>query len=310
MRSKGGSLPFSAGQTILSEGDPGKEMFVIEEGQVELFRRVAGEVKRVAVLEHGDFFGEMSVVDDLPRGASARALTDCKLLPVDHATFDQMLRSYPEVAIRMLRKMSARVRELEGELEAMQPPSVTVMKASGEGQKMEASQRAATAKRVAASPAEAPAPVLAPPSAPPAAPAPAAPAPAPVAPAPPVAAAAPAPAAPPPAPAAPAGWTLVLLDTGASVPLPDKADIRIGRFDSVTGTRPDVDLTEADTQKTTSRRHAKLVREGGLVFVCEEIGTANGTFVNGKRIGTGVNVPVNDGDSLQFGGVKATLKAT
>jgi len=284
MRSKGGSLPFSAGQTILSEGDPGKEMFVIEEGQVELFRRVAGEVKRVAVLEHGDFFGEMSVVDDLPRGASARALTDCKLLPVDHATFDQMLRSYPEVAIRMLRKMSARVRELEGELEAMQPPSVTVMKASGEGQKMEASQRAATAKRVAASPAEAPAPVLAPPSA--------------------------APAAPPSAPAAPAGWTLVLLDTGASVPLPDKADIRIGRFDSVTGTRPDVDLTEADTQKTTSRRHAKLVREGGLVFVCEEIGTANGTFVNGKRIGTGVNVPVNDGDSLQFGGVKATLKAT
>src|SRR5438552_3677060 len=72
MRSKGGSLPFSAGQTILSEGDPGKEMFVIEEGQVELFRRVAGEVKRVAVLEHGDFFGEMSVVDDLPRGALSR----------------------------------------------------------------------------------------------------------------------------------------------------------------------------------------------------------------------------------------------
>ena len=45
MRSKGGSLPFSAGQTILSEGDPGKEMFVIEEGQVELFRRVAGAIE-------------------------------------------------------------------------------------------------------------------------------------------------------------------------------------------------------------------------------------------------------------------------
>jgi len=41
MKTKGGSLSFSAGQAILSEGDPGKEMFVVEEGQVELFRRGA-----------------------------------------------------------------------------------------------------------------------------------------------------------------------------------------------------------------------------------------------------------------------------
>ena len=70
-----------------------------------------------------------------------------------------------------------------------------------------------------------------------------------------------------------------------------------------------MDLSEADTHKTTSRRHAKLVRHEGRVYVCEENATANGTYVNGKRIGTGVNVAVNDGDALQFGGVKAILKA-
>ena len=121
------------------------------------------------------------------------------------------------------------------------------------------------------------------------------------------------PAAPDAPPAAPiqvaAAWTLVLLDTGATFRLPDKQDIRIGRFDSVTKTAPDVDLTEADSYKTTSRRHAKLVRHEGRVWVCEEIGTANGTYVNGKRIGTGVNTPVQDGDWLQFGGVKAILRA-
>jgi len=119
------------------------------------------------------------------------------------------------------------------------------------------------------------------------------------------------PAAPPAAPVSVARqWTLVLLDTGVSHILPDKEDIRIGRFDSVTNTKPDVDLAEADTFKTTSRRHAKLVRQSGRVFVCEEVATANGTYVNGKRITTGVNVGLSDGDWLQFGGVKAIVKAT
>ena len=252
MRPKG-SLSFGAGQTIISEGDPGKEMYIVEEGRVELYRKGAAMERKIAVLDTGDFFGEMSVIDDLPRGASARALTDCKLLAVDHATFDQMVRSYPEVAIRMLRKMSARIRELEADLEARLPASETLMRASGEG-------GAATEPK------------------------------------------------PEPPARKPARW-VVVLDSGASFELPDKPDIRVGRLDSVTNVKPDIDLTEADTGKTTSRRHAKLVREDGRLFVCEEIGTANGTFVNGVRIGTGVNVPLNEGDELRFGGVRAVVRS-
>jgi hypothetical protein len=247
-----GSISFSAGQTIISEGDPGKELYIVEEGRVELYRKGAATERKIAVLETGDFFGEMSVIDDLPRGASARAFTDCKLLAIDHATFDQMIRSYPEVAIRMLRKMSARIRELEADLEARMPAAETLMRAPAEGVKAPEQ---------------------------------------------------------PPAPEPPTARFFVVLESGASIEVPDKPDIRIGRFDSVTNVKPDIDLSEADTKKTTSRRHAKLVREDGRLFVCEEIGTANGTFVNGVRIGTGVNVPVNEGDELRFGGVKAVLKA-
>jgi pSer/pThr/pTyr-binding forkhead associated (FHA) protein len=100
----------------------------------------------------------------------------------------------------------------------------------------------------------------------------------------------------------------VLFESGTDLPLPNKSDIRVGRFDSVTNTSPDIDLTEVDSHKTTSRRHAKLMVEDGRVYVFEEIGTSNGTFVNGLRVSTGVKVEVKDGDWVQFGGVKTILR--
>lgn len=362
MKAKDPSLPFKAGQKILSEGDPGKEMFIVEQGQVEIFRTADGEERRIGLLEQGDFFGEMSVIDDLPRGASARAATDCRVLAVDHATFDHMLREFPEVGIRMLRKISARVRELEAALEAKVAPAVRVKKTSAEGPAVRAApapdpppfsalpeRRAAAAAAQAAQPPEPQAPPAAsvrqplpPPPAPaasvrqPLPPPPAASVRQPLPPQPPPAASVhqplpqqmpssatadmpsrvvqmppvPGPGMAPASPALPGTWKLVMLDTGANFTLPEKPEIRIGRFDQVTGIHPDIDLAEADSYKTTSRRHAKLVREGDRIFVCEEIGTANGTYVNGKRIGTGVNVPVADGDWIQFGGVKTILRGS
>lgn len=269
MKAKTGVLEFKKGQTVIKEGEPGKEMFIVEDGEVEILRGEGSEERRLGVLSHGDFFGEMSVIDDLPRGATARALIDCKLLAIDHSTFDQMLRQFPEVAIRMLRRMSARVRDAE---------------AATETARQEAA--AAKVKKGAKAPAPAAALPFEAPSQPPA----------------------PSPFAAPAAAAEAKGWKLVFFETGAIVPLPDQTDVRVGRYDSVTGARPDVDLTEIDTHKTTSRRHAKIVREEDRVFVMEEIGTANGTYVNGTRIGSGVTVEVKEGDWLQFGGVKTILK--
>jgi len=55
----------------------------------------------------------MSVLEDLPRSATARAVADCKLLSIDGSTFDHMLRKNPEIAVRMMRKLSCRLRETD-----------------------------------------------------------------------------------------------------------------------------------------------------------------------------------------------------
>ena len=83
-------------------------MYIINEGKVEILNQVGDEEQVLAILEKGDFFGEMSVLEDLPRAASARAATDVRLLQINGSTFDQLLRGNPEIAVRMMRKLSRR----------------------------------------------------------------------------------------------------------------------------------------------------------------------------------------------------------
>jgi pSer/pThr/pTyr-binding forkhead associated (FHA) protein len=88
---------------------------------------------------------------------------------------------------------------------------------------------------------------------------------------------------------------------------PNRGDFLVGRPDPVTGTQPEVNLGPFDVNRTLSRRHAKIVREGGLYSVREEVGTTNGTFVNGERVKTGVAVPLKARDRLRFGSIEVEL---
>lgn len=320
---------FKAGEFIFRENDPGDVMFIIEKGQVEIVKTIGGEDRRLTLFEPGDFFGEMSILEDLPRGASARAVTDCKLLQIDHSTFDQMLRENPEIGIRMMRSLSRRLREAgSGSVEAT--PSRTAAAAPSSSPLPDA-KPASTAPRPASASAPAPSqpaptaetkpkPAEPPPVAPPSKPAASTPLPAPAKP----------PAATPPAAqtkvsapasevkgevkaeakaevkaevkAAPAAKIIEKV-SGQVFPLALKPESTVGRPDSVTGILPDIDLSTVDTQRSISRRHAKLIREGTSFFVYEEIGTANGTFVNGERVKTGVKAEVRPGDEVRFGAV-------
>lgn len=104
---------FADGDYIFREGDLGTEMYIIAEGKVEILNKMNGKETVIAVLEKGDFFGEMSILEDMPRAASARALTATKLVQINGSTFDQMLRDNPEVAVRVMRKLSRRLRETD-----------------------------------------------------------------------------------------------------------------------------------------------------------------------------------------------------
>ena len=105
------------GEIIFSEGDIGTEMFIIQSGTVELLKSIGGETRVLSTLEKGDFFGEMSVLEDVPRTASARAKSDVELVRINGATFDAMLKSNTEIAVRMMRKLSRRLREVTAMLE-------------------------------------------------------------------------------------------------------------------------------------------------------------------------------------------------
>jgi pSer/pThr/pTyr-binding forkhead associated (FHA) protein len=77
----------------------------------------------------------------------------------------------------------------------------------------------------------------------------------------------------------------------------------------VTGINPEINLGPLDATRSLSRRHAKIVLDGGQVLLREDVGTTNGTFVNGTRIKTGEPVTLKAGDKLKFGSVEIDVVA-
>jgi CRP-like cAMP-binding protein len=111
--SAGYILELREGDFVFREGELGTEMYIIHEGKVEILSGTGSSETLLGVLEKGDFFGEMSILEDLPRAASARAVTDVKLLQINGSTFDLLLRNNPEIAVRMMRKLARRLRETD-----------------------------------------------------------------------------------------------------------------------------------------------------------------------------------------------------
>src|SRR5258706_13531878 len=94
---------------------------------------------------------------------------------------------------------------------------------------------------------------------------------------------------------------IVDVATGTAFFLSTGDETTIGRADPVTGILPDVDLTAVDTNRSVSRRHAKIIRSGEEYHLLEEVGTVNGTWLNEQRIPTGVPVTIHNGDMVKIG---------
>jgi CRP-like cAMP-binding protein len=114
-----GSVAYSAGETIFSQGDLGTEMFIILEGEVHIVKHINQESHLLSKLEKGDFFGEMALLESVPRTADAIAQSEVKVLIINGARFDEMLHKNPEIAVRIIRKYSKRLREANALLERL-----------------------------------------------------------------------------------------------------------------------------------------------------------------------------------------------
>lgn len=110
---------FEAGQTVFDEGDPGEVLYVIQSGMVELVRSDPDGARLVARLGPGEFFGEMGVLLGRPRAVRAVAASDSRLIELDGPTFEEMCVAQPEIAIRVIQRLAARVIDLEQRLAAL-----------------------------------------------------------------------------------------------------------------------------------------------------------------------------------------------
>jgi len=110
---------FPMGTVLFREGDKGEEMFILQSGKVKISKRIRGVEKTLATLEKGEFFGEMAILNDKPRSATAETVEDCDMLVIDRKTFETLLRSNVEIAIRFIKRLADRLRETNDQMEAL-----------------------------------------------------------------------------------------------------------------------------------------------------------------------------------------------
>jgi hypothetical protein len=92
-----------------------------------------------------------------------------------------------------------------------------------------------------------------------------------------------------------------IVDQNRQIEFPLAKELNIGRLDAATATFPDLDLTSyGGLEKGVSRRHAKITRRGQEIFI-EDLGSVNGTFLNGKRLTPYLQHPLTSGDEIQIG---------
>ena len=97
---------FAPGQTIFQEGEPGDNLYIVAEGQVDV---VAGG-QLIETVGPGGILGEMALIDDKPRSARAVARTDCVLTPITRQHFLTLVQRTPLFALQVMRVMAERLR--------------------------------------------------------------------------------------------------------------------------------------------------------------------------------------------------------
>ncbi|HEY1908813.1 MAG TPA: Crp/Fnr family transcriptional regulator, partial [Myxococcaceae bacterium] len=108
---------FPKGTVLFHEGETGKEMFVLQSGKVVITKTVRDTVKILATLGPGEFFGEMALISNRPRNATATVDEPARLLVIDPKTFEGMIRGNTEIAVRMIKKLAERLDEADAQIE-------------------------------------------------------------------------------------------------------------------------------------------------------------------------------------------------
>lgn len=93
---------FEPGQIIFCEYEPGNECYFILDGRIKITKTVGNAQKTLDVLQAGDFFGEMAILEEEPRSASAIAIDNIRALKFNRVNFDGLMNGQPQLAYRLM----------------------------------------------------------------------------------------------------------------------------------------------------------------------------------------------------------------
>ena len=105
-----------AGNIIFRENEMGEDMYIIKRGKVEVFKESNGKKTAIATLGEKAFFGEMAILEDVPRSAGVMAIEDSLLITIHKDSFRQSVYEYPDIAFEVLKVLSSRLREANEKL--------------------------------------------------------------------------------------------------------------------------------------------------------------------------------------------------
>jgi CRP/FNR family transcriptional regulator, cyclic AMP receptor protein len=103
---------FKKGELIIEEGSLSNDAYIIELGSVEVSKKLpGGKIQVITKLDKNDIFGEMGLIDQLPRSATVRALEDCRISVMTPDTFNSLAKKNPKALMPILKVLAKRLRD-------------------------------------------------------------------------------------------------------------------------------------------------------------------------------------------------------
>ncbi len=114
---------FKKDEVMFAEESPGDKMFVIRSGSVKIFKKIKNNETTLAIVNPGEFFGEMALLDGGARSAAAKAIEDVKALVITTKNFENLREKSPHVALSIMdvlvKTLSTRLRQANKNLEVI-----------------------------------------------------------------------------------------------------------------------------------------------------------------------------------------------
>ncbi len=102
---------FKAGEVLFEEGSTGRELFIIQQGRVGVYKDTADGKIELAIIENGGLIGEMALLDELPRSATVKALDDVRVLVINQLVFQSVFKSTPAWLQSIIKIVVSRLRD-------------------------------------------------------------------------------------------------------------------------------------------------------------------------------------------------------